>query len=408
MTQYIAWSESSNVSSMLKASVGFLNAHDGALTDNTMQTFLTSTTWPTRPQYVVPIVIMTLDQSNSTLHYTTTLFVPYIADQDRIVRPHNLSCAPEIGITVEMALFVTLITVVAYCFVDCNRSKHHRAHPLGFEMSMSLVFAALAGLLLLNSVGVVSAAKVRPWQVWPNVNPFAVGKPSGRRNVAMTTTADGSVWCFGGYVNPAASNSFMYTSNELFKLDLEYGQWSAVATTGARPSSRFGHAMAAVGNTIFIFGGNLLNKTPKFDDPPGTGSVSDLWSFSTETSQWLQLDGGTGPSGSTGDMQNSHHGMGSQGMVSVRDMLFVFGGANGNNLWCFSLSAKIWKLVNTIGPRPDVSDPANQLGDTRTVVVGRHWFGMASSGDSIYMFGGGIMLGMTSGSTQCLAEIGHS
>ena len=51
-------------------------------------------------------------------------------------------------------------------------------------------------------------------------------------------------------------------SNELFRFSttaLQWEQLDAALVSGVPPSARGGHAMAAVGSDLFVFGGKLSN-----------------------------------------------------------------------------------------------------------------------------------------------------
>jgi hypothetical protein len=283
------------------------------------------------------------------------LFVPSIADHDRIVGPHNLSCAPEIGITAEMALVVTFSLVSASCFVDCNRSRKRRALQRWFAMNVSLVCAALVCLLLLNSVGFVSAAKLRPWQVFPDVNPFANGKPATRSGHTMVTDEDGAVWVFGG-------SSGDVPTNDLFKLDVEYKQWSTITTLGLLPSARESHSMTSTYRYLWVFGG--ISNAER---------VNDLWSFSKEKLEWTQpATAGTRPSA------RSHHSMSSTG-----SNLWVYGGCNCVPVTtCALVTDVFWKLSTTTHTWTQVNPAPGP----------RYAHSMTSSDGFLWLFGGATMM----------------
>jgi hypothetical protein len=109
-------------------------------------------------------------------------------------------------------------------------------------------FARVALLMLLLTVGGVSASKLRSWRKYPDVNPWAIGKPSERGSHKMVTGSDGALWSFGGYT----SSEF---SGELFKLDVETKQWTTITTSGVSPSARSGHTMGSTDGFLWVFGG---------------------------------------------------------------------------------------------------------------------------------------------------------
>ena len=68
------------------------------------------------------------------------------------------------------------------------------------------------------------------------------------------------------------------STNDLFRLDLSSGTWCEVPAKGTPPEARSFHAMTAVKNKLFVFGG--CGKS---------GRLSDLHSFDCESETWEQL-----------------------------------------------------------------------------------------------------------------------
>ena len=96
----------------------------------------------------------------------------------------------------------------------------------------------------------VSAAKRRTYFRQAGYNPWAEGAPDPRSSHTMATASDGSVYVFGGIFTTEPAN------DDLFKLDVDTGEWTLVEPLGTqRPSARYDHAMAAVGTDIYLFGG---------------------------------------------------------------------------------------------------------------------------------------------------------
>ena len=105
----------------------------------------------------------------------------------------------------------------------------------------------LATMLLLMFPDSSCAAKERPWRQWPEINPWAQDKPSGRTQHAMVTGADGCIWIFGGNDG--------HLSNSLFKLDTQTKSWTTIKTFEPFPSARRAHSMATIDSNIWMFGG---------------------------------------------------------------------------------------------------------------------------------------------------------
>ncbi len=109
-------------------------------------------------------------------------------------------------------------------------------------------FALFSLVLLLFIVGGVSASKLRSWGKYPDLDPWSIGKPSERKGHKMVTGSDGALWSFGG------STTTGY-SRELFKLDVETKQWTAITTSGVSPSARLSHTMGSTDGFLWVFGG---------------------------------------------------------------------------------------------------------------------------------------------------------
>jgi hypothetical protein len=109
-------------------------------------------------------------------------------------------------------------------------------------------FARVALLMLLLTVGGVSASKLRSWSKYPDLNPWAIGKPIARIRHKMVTGSDGALWSFGGRTESGYSG-------ELFKLDVETKQWTTITTSGVSPSARWIHTMGSTDGFLWVFGG---------------------------------------------------------------------------------------------------------------------------------------------------------
>ncbi|MEW5318732.1 MAG: hypothetical protein WDW38_009927 [Sanguina aurantia] len=83
-----------------------------------------------------------------------------------------------------------------------------------------------------------------------------------------------------------------------------------VTAGGLPPVPRVAHTAAAVGTSIYIFGGRTGMEM-------GDGAMDDLWVFDTVTDAWSQV------LGATGDLpaKRSFHTM-----VALGQKLYVFGG----------------------------------------------------------------------------------
>ncbi len=108
-------------------------------------------------------------------------------------------------------------------------------------------------MLLLLIPGGVSASKIRSWLKYPNVNPWAIGRPSLRQSHTMVTGSDGALWSFGGEMTDSSK------SGELFKLDVQTEEWTTITTSGVSPSGRSGHTMGSTDGFLWVFGGRTAS-----------------------------------------------------------------------------------------------------------------------------------------------------
>lgn len=68
------------------------------------------------------------------------------------------------------------------------------------------------------------------------------------------------------------------STNDMYSFNTQTSQWTRAEAKGALPEPRSFHAMAAVGSSLFIFGGC------------GTGSrLNDLHRFDTDALEWEQM-----------------------------------------------------------------------------------------------------------------------
>ena len=118
-------------------------------------------------------------------------------------------------------------------------------------------FARVDLLMLLLTVGVVSASKLRSWREYPDLNPWSIGKPGERSSHKVVTGSDGALWSFGGHTNSGFSG-------ELFKIDVETKEWTTITTSGVSPSARSEHSMGSTDGFLWVFGGII-------DSSPGEG-----------------------------------------------------------------------------------------------------------------------------------------
>ena len=202
--------------------------------------------------------------------------------------------------------------------------------------------------------------------------------------VALSDTQLGqSVWMWGGI----QSAQPLFYSDEMWRFTPSSGTWTLFDIVG-RPTRSVGPAMCAVGNTLYLFGGQeqdtgiLQNTLYTFSTQletwglPGTlgttpaarayhtmacandrayllgGSgasssiLSDFHYFDTLSATWVAVTAAGGPSARKGHSL-THSG----------ERLYVFGGgASGgsklNDAYSFDLGSSVWRALQMSGDRP--------------------------------------------------------
>jgi hypothetical protein len=88
-------------------------------------------------------------------------------------------------------------------------------------------------------------------------------------------------------------------SDELWKYSTSTATWVKLTPTGDTPGERRGHAMVAVSNFLFLFGGARGQKVAVSDSTPQSFpsplSPAELWKYSKDTSTWELLWAGDEP-----------------------------------------------------------------------------------------------------------------
>ena len=118
---------------------------------------------------------------------------------------------------------------------------------------------------------------------WTQLTAGATGVwPNERIGHAMAAVSDTSVLLFGGQTGADYAG---YALDELWSLDVPSTNWMQLTAgaTGAWPSARFGHAMVVVSDTrVLLFGGQTATGT-------GTERSDELWSLDVPSTIWTQL-----------------------------------------------------------------------------------------------------------------------
>ena len=96
--------------------------------------------------------------------------------------------------------------------------------------------------------------------------------PSGRRDHVVAAVGE-TLYLFGGRRSGT-------TLADLWRLDLAAAKWTRLEPPGSAPPARFGHNLVAEpGGSLLMFGGQS-----------GSGFLNDLWRYDPAANMWSQLD----------------------------------------------------------------------------------------------------------------------
>lgn len=147
------------------------------------------------------------------------------------------------------------------------------------------------------------------------------GTGPGARSSHAIAIVGHKAYVFGGELTPRVP-----VDNDIHVFDLQDLTWSVATVTGDVPPPRIGVGMAAVGGTIYVFGGR--DGTHK--------ELNELYSFDTFSNKWTLLS-----SGDAGPPHRSYHSI-----AADQRRVYVFGGCGVagrlNDLWAFDVVEKVW------------------------------------------------------------------
>lgn len=135
-------------------------------------------------------------------------------------------------------------------------------------------------------------------------------------------------YAFGGEFTPRVP-----VDSKIHVFDLEHQSWSVPDAVGDIPPPRVGVTMAAVGATVYVFGGRDSEHK----------ELNELYSFDTLTNEWTLLS-----SGDVGPPHRSYHSM-----TAGDHRVYIFGGCGNagrlNDLWAFDTEARQWTQLPSPG-----------------------------------------------------------
>lgn len=223
------------------------------------------------------------------------------------------------------------------------------------------------------------------------------GTGPGARSSHAIALVGQKIYAFGGEFTPRVP-----IDNNLHVFDLQTLTWSVADVTGDIPPPRVGVTMAAVGKTIYVFGGRdgthkELNELYSFDTstnkwtllstanagPPHrsyhsmtaddrrvyifggcgvSGRLNDLWAFDVVDQKWIKYP-------TPGD---NCKGRGGPGLVVAQGKIWVvygFSGAEMDDVHCFDPATGKWTQVETSGEKPSARSVFSIIGTGRYIIL---------------------------------------
>ncbi|MBO3745999.1 hypothetical protein J5X84_07970 [Streptosporangiaceae bacterium NEAU-GS5] len=183
------------------------------------------------------------------------------------------------------------------------------------------------------------------------------GQPPTERSAPVAAALGSSIYLFGGVRDDFATgqNTFL---NDLRRFDTRTGVWRLLSPHGGPPPARAFGVAAAQASTgrVFVFGGGTFDN---FSLSP----LNDLWAYSAAANTWTELHPRTSaPAARSGPV-----------MWISGDRLYLFGGitaafATLNDLWAYDLRANTWtELIPDGAPG---SPPARHVAQAGGAEVG--------------------------------------
>lgn len=160
-------------------------------------------------------------------------------------------------------------------------------------------------------------------------------RPSERSTPAVAAVG-GSIYLFGGVMDDFRTNINTFY-DDLYRFDPATDTWTELAPTGPVPPARAFAAAASheASGRMFVHGGATYG--PFF---AGFVAFDDLWAYDVATGTWTEM-----PAGATRPAGRSR-----PNMWTVGDQLYVFGGVTAtfetlNDLWVYDLTTETWTEV---------------------------------------------------------------
>jgi hypothetical protein len=189
--------------------------------------------------------------------------------------------------------------------------------------------------------------------VWRRL-PVSGQRPT-ERSAPATAAVGSSIYMFGGVRDDFATGQNAF-HNDLRRFDTRSGVWQLLSPRGGLPAGRAFSAASALSGRVFVFGGATFDA---FSVTP----FHDLWAYSPDRNTWTEIRPRTAP-----PEARAGHTMWVSG-----DRLYVFGGITAtfttlNDLWAYDLRANTWTELIPAGAAG--SPPARHVAQAGATAVG--------------------------------------
>ncbi|KAJ7538156.1 hypothetical protein O6H91_11G036400 [Diphasiastrum complanatum] len=199
----------------------------------------------------------------------------------------------------------------------------HSAVLMGQRM---IIFGGTNGSKKFNDVYILDLSA----QSWSH--PSVKGDPPApRESHSATLVGDKRIVIFGGSGEGDGNHL-----NDLHILHLDNMEWTSPQVKGKLPTCRDSHTAVAIGNQLFVYGGDCRDRY-----------LGELDILDLQTLTWIKLEMADGiqPGVRAG-----------HAAVTLDNKMYIFGGVGDrayyNDVWMLDVDSRVWTLLDVVGPNP--------------------------------------------------------